>query len=311
MLFESEAEQRLEDMIAQGTKVTSEAIEEYKPVTVFAGFSGGNDSIVATHFACTYFGAAAVHCNTLIGVEKSREHARKTAAKMGWQFIEKKAGPTGPPKYQKKTGLPWDEKVLPNGKWVDGETKYEEFCFNFGFPGPGQHPRMYQILKERSFFALKREAKVGHSRRSCIAIITGVRHDESAIRAGYNRAVKKFGSIVWINPFYFQTKLDFEIYRQEFGLPRNPVTDIVGISGECLCGTMGTRDELDLVERIEPSTAVYVRGIELKCESLGLPCKWATRPPKKSIDNPGQLLLWGDEPTFQPACVGCMRRRSE
>jgi 3'-phosphoadenosine 5'-phosphosulfate sulfotransferase (PAPS reductase)/FAD synthetase len=270
MLITDDAELRIEMTLQGGHKIMREAIETYKPIAIFAGFSGGNDSIVATHFACTEYGAAAVHCNTMIGVEKSREHARKTAARYGWQFIEKFAKPTGPPKFHKKTGLPWDEKVLPNGKWVDGNTKYD---------------------------------------RSCIMMVTGVRHDESAIRAGYNRSTKKMGSIVWVNPFYYQTKYDFELYRQEFGLPRNPVTDVIGISGECLCGTMGSPEELDLVEKIEPATKAYVRGIELKCESLGLPCKWATRPPRKCQTDDLQLTLFGDEPEFQPACVGCMRRR--
>lgn len=281
-------------------------------VAIFAGFSGGNDSVVVTHFACTEFGATAIHANTLIGVEKSRQHARDTARKFGWQFDEKKSEATGPPR-QRRDGSEFDPSILPTGKWQDGATKYEEFCFNFGMPGPGQHPRMYQILKERVFEAYKREAKQGHSRSATVMFVSGVRHDESAIRAGYKSAVKKVGSSIWVQPFYWQTKADFELYRDEFGLPRNPVTDIVGISGECLCGTMGSRSELDAVAKVEPETTAYIHGLETKCESLGLPCRWATRPEsqrKKEDTNPAQLTLFGDEPTFQPACVGCMRRRT-
>lgn len=303
------SEERIERMLESGRKIMRAAIEQYKPVAIFAGFSGGNDSIVATHFACTEFGAAAMHANTMIGVEKSREHARNTAAKYGWQFLEYKAEPTGPPK-KHKDGRPFDESSLPTGKWSEGNTQYEEWCLNFGMPGPGQHARMYQRLKERSFERLRRDTKRGHKRNDCVMMVTGIRHDESSIRAGYQRDTQKQGATVWVNPFYWQTKADFELYRQEFGLPRNPVTDVIGISGECLCGTMGTRDELDLVEKIEPQTRQYIEGLEARCESLGLPCKWATKPQKKSKCNPLQLLLFGDEPTFQPACVGCMRRRT-
>lgn len=302
-------EERIESMLESGRKIMRDAIEKYKPVAIFAGFSGGNDSIVVTHFACTEFGATAIHANTMIGVEKSREHARKTAAKYGWQFLEKHAVAKGPPK-KRKDGSAFDPSALPTGNWQDGNTAYEEFVFNFGMPGPGQHPRMYQILKERIFEAFKREAKAGGSRRDTVMFVSGVRHDESAIRAGYKETVKKVGSSIWVQPFYWQTKSDFELYRQEFGLPRNPVTDVVGISGECLCGTMGTRDELDLIEKIEPQTRQYIEGLEARCESLGLPCKWATKPDKPSKCNPLQLMLFGDEPTFQPACVGCMRRRT-
>jgi 3'-phosphoadenosine 5'-phosphosulfate sulfotransferase (PAPS reductase)/FAD synthetase len=297
-------------MLESGRKIMRDAIEQYKPVAIFAGFSGGNDSIVATHFACTEFGAAAVHANTMIGVEKSREHARRTAAKYGWQFMEHKSESNGPPKTHADRKTPFDQGTLPTGKWQDGNTAYEEFVFNFGMPGPGQHGRMYIILKERAFDAFKRNAKLGKKNTDCVMFVTGIRHDESAIRAGYKRDTQKVGGSVWVNPFYWQTKTDFELYRQEFGLPRNPVTDVIGISGECLCGTMGTRAELDLIEKIEPQTRQYIEGLESKCESLGLPCKWATKPEKASKFNPLQRLLFGDEPTFQPACVGCMRRRN-
>jgi 3'-phosphoadenosine 5'-phosphosulfate sulfotransferase (PAPS reductase)/FAD synthetase len=303
-------EERVERMLESGRRIMRAAIEQYKPVAIFAGFSGGNDSVVATHFACTEFGAAAVHANTMIGVEKSREHARRTAKRYGWQFLEYKAEATGPPK-KHKNGMPFDAATLPAGKWTDGNTQYEEWCFNFGMPGPGQHARMYQRLKERSFERLRRDAKRAHKRSDCVVMVTGIRHDESSIRAGYQRDTQKAGSTIWVNPFYWQTKADFEAYRQEFGLPRNPLTDVIGISGECLCGTMGTRDELDLIEKIEPETRQYIEGLESRCESLGLPCKWATKPEKPSKCNPLQMLLFGDEPSFQPACVGCMRRRTE
>lgn len=310
-LFDSEDdEQRIEQMLVSGRKIVQDAIDEYKPVAIFAGFSGGNDSIVATHFACTEFGAAAIHCNTMIGVEKSRIHARSVADIRGWHFLEKLAVAEGPPK-RHRDGSPFDQATLPTGKWIDGATAYEEFVFNFGMPGPGQHRRMYQRLKERSFSAFKRDAKRGKSRRSHVMFITGIRHDESAIRAGYQRAVTANGSDIWVNPFYWNTKFDFELYRQEFGLPRNPVTDCIGFSGECLCGTMGRPEELDAVEKVEPETWKYIKSLEDKCSSLGLPCKYGTRPEKTKTTNDLQLLLFGDEPDFQPACVGCIRRRIE
>ena len=308
-LFFDDDEERIERMLESGRAIMRAAIEKYKPVAIFAGFSGGNDSIVATHFACTEFGAAAMHANTMIGVEKSREHARKTAARFGWQFVEELAKACGPPK-KRKDGSPFDQSVLPTGKWQDGNTTYEEYCFNFGMPGPGQHGRMYQSLKERSFAKIKKEAKKGRKKTDCVMFVTGIRRDESAIRAGYNRDTQKVPGTVWVSPFYWHNKAYFELYRQEFGLPRNPVTDVINISGECLCGTMGTRDELDLIEKIEPQTRQYIEGLEARCESLGLPCKWATKPEKASKHHPLQLLLFGDEPTFQPACVGCIRRRS-
>lgn len=298
----------VDEMIRKARNLMDDAVQKYDPIAIFAGFSGGNDSIVATHFACENYGATAIHCNTMIGIEKSRNHARRTAEKFGWDFSEKKAMAYGPPA-RMKDGSAWDpEKLLPHKKWVEGETAYEEFCYNFGMPGPGMHPRMYRILKERTFDTFKREAKSGKPRSSNVMFVTGIRHDESARRAGYQKAVHKIGASVWVSPFYWSTKIDFELYRQEFGLPRNPVTDVIGISGECLCGTFGSPQELDLLDAIEPETKAYVKGIEFVCSTIGLHDKWATRPPKET--SCGVLdLTFGTAPSFQPACVGCARRK--
>jgi len=314
MFWGDGTEQKIEQMIDAGRKITADAIEQYKPIAIFGGFSGGDDSIVATHFAVSEFGAAAVHCNTLTGMETNRQHIDRVVDRLGWHLIEQHAVALGPPKSTrtqingKRLDTPFNPASLPTGRWQDGETAYEEYCYNFGMPGPGQHGRLYQRLKERSFNAIRREAKQGQSRNATVMMITGIRRDESAIRAGYNRAVSKVGGTVWVNPFYWFDASSFELYRQEFGLPRNPVKPVVGISGDCLCGTMGSRDELELVGRLEPKRKVYIQGIEMQCESLGLPCKWATRPEKKQKTDELQLMLFGAEPTWQPACVGCSRR---
>ena len=316
-LFSEESERRLEIMLNAGRKITSEAIEKHKPVAVFGGFSGGDDSIVATHFAVNEFGSAVAHINTLVGLKPNREHVQRVVDRNNWHLIEKSAIASGPPKSTRKyiegkrVDFPFDPASLPLGSWQDGESQYEEFCFNFGIPGPGMHGRMYQRLKERAFNEIRKEAKQGCKRNDCIMILTGIRCDESAIRAGYRRAVSKVGGTIWVNPFYWQNAVDFELYRQEFGLPRNPVKPVVGISGDCMCGTMKNthRDELKAAGTIDPDCERYIRNIEKVCKSNGLHCEWGKRPAKKQ--DKLQLMLFGDEPTFQPACVGCHRRRGE
>lgn len=303
-----DSEQLTDEMLEQGRKIMREAIEQYKPVAIYAGFSGGNDSIVTTHFACEEFGATALSVNTLIGIEKTRVHYRETAQRYGWEHIELRAEAEGMPD-KHRDGTPFDPSTLPAGKWTDGNTAYEEWVLNFGFAGPGQHPRMYQRLKERSFNRAKREAKQGRKRTDCVMFVTGIRHDESAIRAGYQRAVQKQDSSIWVNPFYFTTAAHFEAYRQEFGLPRNPVSQVVGISGECLCGAFASPDEIELVRKVDQQIVAYIEGLQDRCTSLGLPNRWGCKPTGDYTDaRRGQLRLWGDEPTFQPACVGCIRR---
>ena len=68
------------DPIRYGTRLLDVAIRRYKPVAVFGMFSGGHDSICAVHMAAQRpeF-TAAVHINTGIGIEQTREFVRRRA----------------------------------------------------------------------------------------------------------------------------------------------------------------------------------------------------------------------------------------
>ncbi len=142
-------------MIQDGRKIVLDAIFEYRPVGIFSAFSGGNDSVVTTHFAAMEFGAHALHCNTGIGLKAIRSHVRNVSNFHKWSLIEEFAKPEGRPDRMEASELPFNS-------WVDGETAYEEYVLNFGFPGPGQHPRMYQRLKERAIHRHVRDLKKLH-----------------------------------------------------------------------------------------------------------------------------------------------------
>lgn len=302
---------RVDDMIKAGKSIVQGVIDEHRPVAIFACWSSGNDSVVTTHFACSNFNALAINVDTMIGTQRSRDHAVNVAEKFRWPFERKRATARGCPK-KHRDGSPFDVSKLPLGRWIDGDTAYEEFALNYGLPGPGMHPRMYQRLKERVFREFKRDAKRGNKATSKVVYITGIRRDESSIRAGYNRAVQVLGSDIWINPFYYFTAADFHAYREEFGLPRNPVSQVIGISGECLCGTMAKPGERDLIGSVDPDAEAKIATLESHCRDHGLPCHWGERPEKNSHD-PLQRLLFeldGQEPSFMPACVGCLRRQT-
>jgi len=201
------------------------------------------------------------------------------------------------------------------GNWRDGETAYEEAVLNHGFGGPPQHPIMYRRLKERQLMKLRRKLQAG-KRGGRLIVMSGVRHDESAIRAGYKQAWRdepKSG-VIWVNPFYEFTKLDFEVYRQEFGLVRNPVKRLCGISGECCCGTFGSKDERLAYRQADPEFADYLDALEKRVRER-FPWSWGEGPPAWWQEQQrGQGLMFPmlpDEemPTFQPMCVGCNNGR--
>ena len=61
------------------SKVLDQAIAACKPKAVFGLFSGGHDSLTATYVASQHSAfTAAVHINTGIGIEATREFVRKT-----------------------------------------------------------------------------------------------------------------------------------------------------------------------------------------------------------------------------------------
>ncbi len=303
--------ERIDSLIQRGREIVLEAFAEFQPVVkIIAAYSGGNDSVVTSHFAVQEFRAPVLHCHTGIGLRIVRDHVHRTAGRFGWDLIVKHATAEG------RTATTTDDQLPPDG-WMDGATSYEEYVLNFGFAGPGQHYRMYQRLKERAIREYVRELKDGTPRGTRVIIISGIRHGESAVRAGYKRSVQKNGAEVWVNPFYWESAADFEMYRQEFGLPRNPVKDRLGISGECLCGAFSNASpgERAAIRAIEPDTADYLDHLEARVKARGFPWNWGCRPPKWWMDSKrGQNFLFdshADSGAFMPMCVGCVRRSSQ
>lgn len=297
------SEQAVETMSANGRKIMDEAIALYSPTVILAAYSGGDDSIVSTHFAVENFGCAVVHCDTRIGMKATRRHLDAVSDYRGWD-LRVFQGPTyGPPKNL-------NTSLLPAGEWTDGATAYEELIFNWGFPGPAQHHRCYGRLKERALRLAARSVLTKRGQR--VLLVSGIRADESAIRAGYKRSIQlqKGSQFVWANPFYHHTESDFEAYRQEFGLPRNPVKPQIGISGECLCGAFASPGELAAVRTCEPETGAYLDSLRGRVAANGFPWSWGERCPEWWVESRrGQGLLEFEGGTaFQPMCVGCPRR---
>jgi 3'-phosphoadenosine 5'-phosphosulfate sulfotransferase (PAPS reductase)/FAD synthetase len=324
---EKSQEQVVDEMIAEGLRVMQDAIELYKPTQIVAAYSSGDDSIVSTHFTMEHFKDAFVfNASTLVALTPARCHLVDVCNRMKWQLEVGEAVAEGPPEKMKFRGrmVKFNEKTMPSGRWMDGATAYEEFVLNFAFPGRGkkQHARMYQRLKERPIARmLKRFNASKVEGKPKVMIVSGIRGDESAIRAGYKRAHApgRCGD-VWVNPFYYRTAADFAAYRDEFGLPRNPVKKLTGISGECCCGSFGSASEREAYKVADPAFEKYLCDLEQRAAANGIPNVWATDPPRdwvakeriwKDFKRGQEFLFPADEriELFQPMCVGCNNGR--
>lgn len=264
--------------------IVDEAIETYHPVAKFVGFSGGDDSLATTYWMMENVpGCQVLHCNTGIGIEKTREFVRDTCHQYGWPLTEIRA--------KEDCGQDYDELVLERG-----------------FPGPPQHTKMYNRLKERCIMKLVRDTKQKWSDKVLIA--TGIRHDESHVRAGYaGREINKTGAQIWVNPFYWWTGTDMHHYIEQNSLPRNPVSKVLGMSGECLCGAFAHKGEKELVRIIDPQIVERIERLEWQCLKRGMTWGWEGGPPGGRPHNPDQRMI--DFEIEQPMCVGCGKRGAE
>jgi 3'-phosphoadenosine 5'-phosphosulfate sulfotransferase (PAPS reductase)/FAD synthetase len=270
----------IERLIREGLDVLDAAIAEHRPSHLFAMFSGGHDSLAATALTARHHAfTAAVHINTGIGVEQTREFVRSTCAERGWPLLE-----YGPPE-------------------TLGQKTYRELVLAFGFPGPAQHAFMFARLKERGIRQLVRDHKVNGDTR--LLLSTGIRLEESTRRfRNYSEGegekhYSRDRVRIWASPLAEWSKLDCLDLIAHDGLATNEVVELLHLSGECLCGSFARPGEMHELETWFPGVAAELHALERDAEAAGqIGCVWGRRPDDVS---PDQLRLM----PILPLCVSC------
>lgn len=254
----------LDEKIKQSMEIIDEALSgAHGNVThLFGMYSSGNDSACSTHLLSRHpkF-SGAVMIDTTIAIPEAQEHGRKVARDFQWRLKEYRA-----------------------------PVSYREIVKKYGFPGPGAHGVTYARLKERCVRQLVREHKDKWKDR--IGLVTGVRLSESKRRMGHVERIQREGAKLWIAPIINWNDDDKIAYMARHSIPRNPVTELVCISGECLCGCFAEQKE----ERFEinlhfPETGKMLDELEDMARAAGVHCKWGTRPPggRKAASAGGML----------------------
>ena len=254
-------------------EIITEALA-HKPVAIYAAFSGGDTSRVVAHWMMNNVdGCRVFHANTGIGIEATRTNVRETCKTYGW---------------------PLDEISAAD----DCGMIYDDIVRKYGFPGPAQHIAMYSQLKERPVRLLVKRAK--KKRLDKVMIATGIYKDESQNRMGYTQAQINFvGSQMWVNPFYWWPKERFMDYLADHKIQRSPVSELLGMSGECLCGAFAHKGEKELVRIVCPKTADRIDRLEQDVLAAGHSWGWEDKPPAPQDPVDDRQL------EFLPFCNSC------
>lgn len=265
----AQREERVWQLMGQAQRIVNTAIDTHLDGRVLSAkvvlYSGGNDSTVLMHLMRQLGHAThAAHANTTIGIEDTRVFVRSTCAQ--W-------------------GIPLVEKYPP--------ISYRDLVIAHGFPGPGHHYKMYQRLKERCLRQVRNEFVTDH-RTQRVLFIAGRRRAESARRSTFRASGKhavplheREGSTIWASPLALWTALDMNTYRRmNPGVPTNPVTEMLHMSGECLCGSFAKEGELEEIRFWFPAMAAEIEALQEAVAAVGWTephCRWGHMAKGKSV----------------------------
>lgn len=249
MMTTPQRERRVNDLIKISHDIMNVAIDvashdaygDKRNLKAIVGlFSGGNDSTCLVHImrdSLTHLG----FINTGVGVTVTHDYVRQTAGHLGIPLIEASA--------------------------VREEDTYEYLVEERGFPGPGMHTKIYNRLKERGIYEIRRQF-IQNQKWDRMLFVAGRRWTESNRRNGLWE-LDRHGSRVFVSPIILWTKLDLNTYRQMYNVPINPVYEILHMSGECCCGCFAQKGEREWLFKSFPNDPCMLKLKMLETKIAG------------------------------------------
>lgn len=273
---------RGEALLRDAFDVLDEAEREHRPRKHWVLISGGHDSLTATAVAFAWARERGIemhagHIKTGTGVPQTTSYVEEVCSAQGWP-------------------LTIFEPPVP----------YRDIVLAHGFPGPAQHGLMYARLKERALRQLVRESKREWDDR--VMLCTGVRSDESLRRMRHVERIQRDGAQLWAAAIWNWTKIDCANYVfRDLALPRNPVVDVMHMSGECRCGAFARPGELAEWMAWYPGETEWIVALQEEVAAAGLQAwRWGERPPR--IHREQMAMAFGEDwDAGVPGvlCVGC------
>lgn len=249
-----------------------EAKAEHSPIATFCLFSGGGDSLVTAH-------RCRDHYEELVFIDTG------TAVPGVLDFVEECAEWLDKPLRVMRQDFDAYRLLVLGGEDWKGDSWQ-----GLGFPGPAQHGRAYNRLKERCLEALLREAKRGHPRTARVMALTGVRRAESA-RRSKREPINRKHAMVFVNPLIDWTDAEMARYKADHALPVSDVTALLHRSGECNCGAFAEPGEREMLRDLWPEWfEERIGAMEREAEARGLPfCRWGAGRGVVPVEPAGEL----------------------
>lgn len=230
------------EAVAECHDIIQEAIIGYDPLAIYALFSGGTDSSAMLDVSQRYI-KGVLFVDTTCGIEATKD------------FVITECG----------------RREIP--LFIERPSKdYWTIVRERGFFGPKDHPYAYRLLKKDAIRRFKKRMHPGET----IMFFTGMRSSESQRRMAHGAKDRLEEGIWWVNPIRHWSQAEKEEYLEREGIPINPVSKVLGKSGECNCGcfAVGPVDK-EVIRGLDPHLAGLIDETERVLEAEGSPySKW-------------------------------------
>lgn len=273
----------MDEKLEQSQMIIRKAIEEIDPYAIVVMFSGGTDSLTAYHVA-KYLHvpiSGILHINTGTGIPETTQFVRAWAERQPYPFWEAQAG-----------------------------NDYEEYLDRKGFFGRGMeaHNYAWHVLKAGHYRKMISRMIRQRKRNRRVLLINGARRHESenrmfTMKNSIQRENEKSPNY-WVNIINEWSGKDCVNFLAEYAIKRNPVSEILCRSGECMCGTMQSFEERQEASFWYPHWGRWLNTLERRIIK-----KWGWGWGEEMLESikqerAGQLVL----PNFTPMCSDCLRR---
>jgi len=278
----------IESLLDQSREILDRAIVDYSPYAKVIMFSGGNDSRLVYWVlrALGHRPDAIIHGETGTGIPECHRFCREFAAANDERLIVANYG----------AGENYRRRLLRKG-W-------------FG-RGMRPHSMAYHILKYQPFYKAVSDTFRHRKRHRNVLMLCGARAAESRNRAenyakSYYNPDPSIAANIWVNLVWEWSDADKRDFLAEQPGQQGLVPSLLHRSGDCMCGTMQSKQEGEEAAYWFPDWAEgWWNPLRQEVREAGFSWDWGDNLPK-SLARLERVDPLAPQP-FMPACIACQQ----